>query len=257
MLFYKAWVESRWRFICGAVAVTALSILFVRLHPILIPQWRLGLALQDPHAIKPRWLPLGVSDYRFYIWHFLFDFRLQNLWVLLAIVLSFGGLLREHANGTVAFSLSLPVTRNRWLISRVLIAFLETTVLAWIPAVVVPIASVSVGQSYPIGQGFAHGLLMAGVGSVFVGLAAFLSLILRGEYTPLAVTLAMLAVPYLVLQEWARRVSWARKIDIAHVMAGAWLLTWRDVPWLAIAMVCLLTALFLGLAARQGRRLEF
>jgi hypothetical protein len=94
MLFCKAWVESRWRFICGGVAVTALSILFVRLHPILIPQWQ--VALQDPHAINPRWLPLGVSDYRFYIWHFLFDFRLQNLWVLLAIVLSFGGLLREH-----------------------------------------------------------------------------------------------------------------------------------------------------------------
>ena len=208
-------------------------------------------------GIKPRWLPLGVSDYRFYIWHFLFDFRLQNLWVLLAIVLSFGGLLREHANGTVAFSLSLPVTRNRWLISRISIAFLETTVLALIPAAVVPIASVSVGQSYPIGQGFAHGLLMAGVGSVFVGLAAFLSLILRGGYTPLVMTLAMLAVPYLVLQEWARRVSWARKIDIAHVMAGAWLLTWRDVPWLALAVVCLMTVLFLGLAARQGRRLEF
>lgn len=255
MLLYKAWVESRWRFICGAAAVTALSILFVRLHPILIPQWQ--LALQDPHAIKPRWLPLGVSDYRFYIWHFLFDFRLQNLWVLFAIVLSVGGLLREHANGTVAFSLSLPVTRNRWIMSRVLVTLLETTVLALVPAVVVPIASVSVGQSYPMGQGFAHGLLMVGVGSVFVGLSALLSLILRGEYTPLVVTLAMLAVPYLVLQEWARRVSWARKIDIAHVMAGAWLLTWSNVPWFAIVMVCLLTVLFLGLAAMQGSRLEF
>jgi hypothetical protein len=255
MLFYKAWVESRWRFICGALALTALSILFVRLHPILIPQWQ--VALQDPHAIKPRWLPLGVSDYRFYVWHFLFDFRLQNVWVLFAIVLSFGGLLREHANGTGVFSLSLPVTRNRWLISRVLIALLETSVLSCVPAFVVPIASVSVGQSYPIGQGFAHGLLMAGVGSVFVGLAAFLSLVLRGEYAPLVVTLAILAVPYLILQEWARRVSWARKIDIAHVMAGPWLLTWGNVPWLATAVVCLLTMLSLGLAARQGRRLEF
>jgi ABC-type transport system involved in multi-copper enzyme maturation permease subunit len=198
-----------------------------------------------------------VSDYRFYIWHFLFDFRLQNLWVLFAIVLSFGGLLREHINGTAVFSLSLPVTRNRWLISRVLIAFLETFVLSCVPAFVVPIASFSVGQSYPIGQGFAHGLLMAGIGSVFVGLAAFLSLVLRGEYTPLVVTLTMLAVPYLILQEWARRLSWARKIDIAHVMAGPWLLTWGDVPWLAIAVVGLLTMLSLGLAARQGRRLEF
>jgi len=255
MLFYKAWVESRSRFIFGAVALTALSVLFVRLHPILIPQWQ--VALQDPHAIKPQWLPLGVSDYRFYVWHFLFDFRLQNLWVLFAIVLSFGGLLREDANGTAVYSLSLPVTRNRWMISRVLIAFLETSLLSCVPALVVPIASVSVGQSYPIGQGFAHGLLMAGVGSVFVGLAALLSLVLRGEYTPLVVTVATLAVPYLVLQEWARRVSWARKIDIAHVMAGPWLLTWGSVPWLAITGVCLLTMLSLGLAARQGRRLEF
>src|SRR5437879_7493274 len=142
MLLYKAWIESRWRFICGAVAVTALSILFVRLHPILIPQWQ--AALQDAYAYKPRWLPLGVSDYRFYIWHFLFDFRLQNLWVLFAVVLGFGGLLREHANGTAAFSLSLPVTRNRWFISRVLIPFLETSVLASLPSVVVPPASLSV-----------------------------------------------------------------------------------------------------------------
>jgi ABC-type transport system involved in multi-copper enzyme maturation permease subunit len=255
MLFYKAWVESRWRFICGAAAVTALSILFVRLHPILIPQWQ--VALQDPHAIRPKWLPLGVSDYRFYIWHFLFDFQLQRLWVVFAIVLSFGGLLREHANGTVSFSLSLPVSRNRWFASRVLIAFLETSLLSCIPALVVPIASVFVGQSYPIEQGFAHGLLMAGVGSVFVGLTAFLSLVLRGEYAPLVVTLALLALPNFVLQEWARRASWARKIDIAHVMAGPWLLTWGGVPWFAIATVWLLTALILVLAVKQGKRLEF
>lgn len=255
MLLYKAWVESRWRFICGVVAVTALSILFVRVHPILIPKWQ--AALQNPHVWKPRWLPLGISDYRFYIWHFLFDFRLQNLWVLFAVVLGFGGLLREHTNGTAPFTLSLPVTRNRWLTSRLLVAFLEATVLSCLPALVVPLASVFVGQSYPIGQGLAHGLLMAGVGSFFVGVAAFLSLVLRGEYTPLVATLGMLGVPYLVLQEWARRVSWARKVDIAHVMAGPWLLTWGNVPWLAMAAVCLMTTLFLGLAARQGRHLEF
>src|SRR5437660_3376746 len=129
MLLYKAWIECRCRFICGAVAVTALSILFVRLHPILIPQWQ--VALQDPYAYKPRWLPLGVSDYRFYIWHFLFDFRLQNLWVLFAVVLGFEGLLREHANGTAAFSFSLSGARNRCLLSRCLIAFLETSILDW------------------------------------------------------------------------------------------------------------------------------
>jgi hypothetical protein len=38
MLFYKAWLESRVRFLSAVAALVALSTLYVRLHPILIPQ---------------------------------------------------------------------------------------------------------------------------------------------------------------------------------------------------------------------------
>jgi len=122
-LLHKAWLESRGRFFFGVAALAALSILYVRLHPILIPQWR--VALQDPHAIKPAWLLAGVTDYRFYVWHFLYDYQLQNLWVVFAILLGFGGFLREQADGTVLFSLSLPVSRTGWFASRSAIAVVE------------------------------------------------------------------------------------------------------------------------------------
>ena len=111
MLWYKVWLESRTRFFVGVLAVTAVAILYVRLHPVLIPQW--VIASQQPLTPKPDWLPLGIVDYQFYIWHFLFDYQLQWLWALFAVVLSFGGLGREQAYGTVSYSLGLPVTRKR------------------------------------------------------------------------------------------------------------------------------------------------
>ena len=121
MLWYKAWMESRFRFVAGVLSITALSILYVRLHPVLIPQW-IG-ASRDPLLWKPAWLPLGISDYQFYIWHFVFDYQLQWLWVLFVVLLSFGGLVREQAQGTSTYSLGLPVTRRRWLLTRAALAF--------------------------------------------------------------------------------------------------------------------------------------
>jgi hypothetical protein len=99
---------------------------------------------------------------------------------------------------------------------------------------------------------------MAVAGSLFVGAAALLSLVLRGDYAPLAATMALVVVPYLILQEWTRtNSSWVRRVDIAHVMAGPWLLTWSQAPWLGIAIACLIATLLLMLAVGRGKHLEF
>src|SRR5437773_2454987 len=128
MLFYKAWLESRLRFLVGLAVVTAVCILYIRLRPILVPGWIMDL--QNPQwSGRPSWLYLGVHDLNFYAWHFLYENKLQQVWVLFAILLSFGGLVREKEQGTSAFSLSLPVSRNRWLMTRMLVATAESFVL--------------------------------------------------------------------------------------------------------------------------------
>ena len=257
MLLYKAWLESRLRFLCGLLCVVALSIFYVRLHPILLPGWI--AALRDPHAIKPPWLPLGISEYRFYVWHFLFDYQLQNLWVVFAIIFGFGGLVRETAHGTALFSLSLPVSRTRWFTSRLTIAFLESIILALLPTIVIPLASAAIGQRYPLTQAFGHGVLMAVAGSIFVAIAVLASLLFRGEYAPLTGTLALVVLPYVFLQEWTRLhpYLWTSRFDAAHVMAGPWLLSWRNMPWSGVITTSLLTTIVLMLAIRRGRQLEF
>ena len=96
MLFYKAWLESRLRFLVGLAAVTAVCILFIRLRPILVEDWK--RVLQDPHwSGRPTWLFVGVHDLNFFAWHFLYENKLQQVWVLFAILLSFGGLVRERS----------------------------------------------------------------------------------------------------------------------------------------------------------------
>ena len=128
MLFYKAWLESRLRFLVGLAAVTAVCILFIRLRPILVEDWK--RVLQDPHwSGRPTWLFVGVHDLNFFAWHFLYENKLQQVWVLFAILLSFGGLVREKEQGTAAFSLSLPVSRSRWLMTRMLVSIAEGFVL--------------------------------------------------------------------------------------------------------------------------------
>src|SRR5579864_8051509 len=125
MLFYKAWLESRLRFLSGVAAVIEVCTLYIRLRPILVPGWISDR--QNPHwSGRPTWLYLGVHDLNFYAWHFLYENKLQQAWALFAILLSFGGLVREKQMGTSTFSLGLPVSRRRWFLTRVLVAATES-----------------------------------------------------------------------------------------------------------------------------------
>ena len=259
MLFYKAWLESRLRFLVGLAAVTAVCILYIRLRLILVPDWR--LVLQDPHwSGRPTWLFFGVHDLNFYAWHFLYENKLQQVWVLFAILLSFGGLVREKEQGTSTFSLSLPVSRNRWLTTRMLLASAESLVLGLAPTLVLPMASWSIHEPYPFPQVIAHCLLIVTAGGIFLALGAVFSTLIQGEHMALPITLILLGGPYLFIQEYIREAAptvWVHRVDISHVMAGPPHLTWSTTPWLGLAVSFLLAIAFLSVAAKMGESIEY
>lgn len=259
MLFYKAWLESRLRFLVGLAAVTAVCILFIRLRPMLVADWI--VELHNPRwSGRPAWLSLGVRDLNFYAWHFLFENKLQQVWALFAILLSFGGLLREKEQGTSTFSLGLPVSRKRWLLTRMLVAATESVLLGLTAAIVVPLVSWSIHEQYPVSQVIAHCLLMVTAGAVFLALGGLFSTLIRGEQMALPITIVVLGSPYLFIQEYVRQAApsaWVHRVDISHVMAGSPWLMWATTPWSGLAVSLLLAICFLFAAAKIGESIEY
>ena len=100
--------------------------------------------------------------------------------------------------GTAGFTLSLPLTRGSLVVSRAIVGAVEAFALALIPGLIVALFSPLTGYSYPLGQAFLFGVLMAGGGMIFYALGFLLSHILRGEYAAPGIGLAIAAAIYVI-----------------------------------------------------------
>lgn len=228
MLWYKSWLETRFRFLTGAALVSAVCAFFVLWNPFILGTWQEHQQLHPQEAELP-WILRATDDYPYFIWHFLFRSMLQQLWVLIALLIGFGGLSRESAQGAAGFTLSLPVSRRRMVGIRAAVGCIEIAVLGLIPAALIPALSLFIGKPYPAFQGVAHALLMVLGGVVFFSLGVCLSTVIHSEYTPAFVGVAFVAVFYFILQPYAddgAPVPFGLKlIDVSRIMAGAPYLT--------------------------------
>jgi hypothetical protein len=157
MLLYKAWIETRVRFFAGLVAAAIVCIFYMEQHAWLVGMWT--AELQNPHGYHMKWMPLGIHEYGWYLWHYLYDTYLQQVWALFAILFAFGGLIRERNGGTVLFSLGLPVSRRRWLFTRLAVALLESIGLSLFAVLVIVFGSAAIHQTYSLSQCFCIPLL--------------------------------------------------------------------------------------------------
>jgi ABC-type transport system involved in multi-copper enzyme maturation permease subunit len=240
MLWYKAWLETRFRFLVGAALVIGCSAFFVLGNPFILGTWREWQQLH-PQEVEQTWIMRAALDYPYFIWHFVFRVLLQQLWVLCAVLIGFGGLSRESAQATAGFTLSFPVSRRRIVSVRAAVGCLEIAALGFIPAVLIPALSVFIGKPYPVGQGISHALLMVLGGVVFFSLGVLLSTIIESEHTPTLIGVAFIALFYFVLtpyaDEGAYEPIWLRLIDASRVMAGQpYLTSLATYPLLGVCM---------------------
>ncbi|HMF62470.1 MAG TPA: hypothetical protein VK608_00145 [Edaphobacter sp.] len=169
----------------------------------------------------------------------MFHYALQGLWVLSAFVVALGGLGREKATGVALFTLGLPVTRLHLFLVRAAVAWSESIVLGLVSALLIPILSFFVGESYPFIQALAFGALMSAAGLVILAFGLLLSEIFEGEFTAPVVGLCALTAIFL-----SYRAHTLRGWNVFDVMSATGcidpltqLLT-RPLPWLGLA-ICL------------------
>jgi ABC-2 type transport system permease protein len=244
MLWYKAWRESQTRFLLSGLTLAGFCVGFVLFH-------REGCRIFD----RP---PTYVE----YIWELVYKGYLRELFVLLALLLGVGGLLRERDFGTASFTLALPVSRPQLVSVRAALGLMQVSVLALLPALVIPELSALVGQLYPWSQALQFAVLWAAAGALIFMIGFLASSLLAGEYTaPIVAFLVLLLYSVIADLPFFERHS----LDVHDIMSGVGMpyfqpngsLLIGPLPWNALAIIALLVFSLVALADRMIRYQDF
>ncbi len=113
MLWYKAWLETRSRFLISLAGITFLCSLVI-FH---------GEEQAPPHS--------RLRDHAIVLYEG--HATLSILWIVAVMLLMMGGLLREKASGASSFTLALPKSRLHLLSVRIVMGWIQAVVLAIVP----------------------------------------------------------------------------------------------------------------------------
>jgi ABC-type transport system involved in multi-copper enzyme maturation permease subunit len=246
MLWYKAWRESRIRFL-----LILLFVVYYCISGVLTERGeRLRPSTFTPESYDVYINLIYVGRYAFYFLGFFLP------------LLSMGGLLRENARGTAALSLSLPVSRRRLAGVRATLGLLQMAVLAFLPSILIPGLSPLVRESYPISAALHFGLLRVICGMSFFALTFVFSTLFAGEYTALVLgaisNLSIVAITQ----------SLPHRFSMAWIMGGAPALdtpaeihNFTGLPqpfaWFSLLVVAIVGMSLFALAARITNHHDF
>jgi hypothetical protein len=191
MLWYRSWLETRWRFLiglavlmCAAAGIVLLWPKVVELLPVasnLQVSGRIGKQIRESVELQ--------REYPSYIWSQWFGKNLTNMGTMFAALLGTGGLLSQRSGGL--FMLSLPVSRKRLIWTQAATGLAELFVLVLVPSLLIPLLSPAVGKSYGWGDVLVHSACFFVVVAVFFSLASLLSTIFSDVWRPLLLAIAV------------------------------------------------------------------
>lgn len=245
MLWYKSLREIRNVTLVGMAGMAAACVLIV---------W---------NEKAMRWHADPQLSYVAYIWKSVYNSIGRDLFVILAIIMGSGGLLQEKAQGTSGFTLSLPVSRGRIVLTRALIGYLGVIAIAAVPVLVVPLASRYFGETYPVTQSLGFFFLWAGCGAIFYGLTFLLAHRIESEYVSVLIAIpslmlygAVLNLPWLSSLRMLNLFSFLNGEDMPFFNEGSHLLV-GPLPWVALVIMLAVSATFAIAAARRMEPLDF
>jgi ABC-2 type transport system permease protein len=253
MLWYKSWLETRWRFVIGLVLLMCSAAAIVFTYPAvrelmpLVPTSRatgeIGRRIRESAEL--------VREYPGYVWSQWFRQNFTQLGTIFAVLLGTGGVLSQSSGGAALFTLSLPVSRYRVLAIRAAAGLAQWLVLAIVPSLLIPLLSPAVGETYSVGNALVHAICLFIAGAVFFSLACLLSTVFEDLWRPLLIALGIAAALALA-EQVSRDVS---RFSIFPVMSAESFFRTGELPWQGLlASVALSASLLYGAAINIARR---
>ena len=254
MLWHKAWLETRGRFITGLLILTVLS--GAKVYEYVVTLRMMPLA---ESVLSENTSPLGAAireavevqrEFRGFVWYNTFRDNLALMVVLFAVLLGCGGLLADAKKGSALFTLSLPVSRRQLLGARVGVGLAQLFAITMVPPLAIPLLAPAIGQSFSIIDALAHGLCLFFVGALFFSLASFLSTMFADIWRPLLI--AMLLACVAVIAQVA-----APEFGLFKVMSGESYFRNGSLPWMGFLTTAVLASALLYSAAETLERRDF
>ena len=253
MLWYKTWLETRWRFLIGLAVLLCSAAGIVLGYPRLVELLGQMTTVQMGGELGRRVQAAIELSRRYdgYVWSQGFRQNLGQTGTLFAVLLGTGGLLLQPSGGAALYTLSLPASRHRLLGVRAAAGLTQWLVLALLPALLIPLLSPAIGESYSLVHALVHGVCLFVVGAVYFSLAVFLSTVFGDVWRPLLLACliaVLLAIPEQIVPDLSR-------FSLSGVMSGEAFFRAGRVPWLGLfASAAVSAALLYGAAVNLDRR---
>jgi ABC-2 type transport system permease protein len=249
VLWYKAWLETRSRFLASLATLTLFSSIFFH-HALYIS---CSSTFPCPEVTgHPGW-----SEFQFQFLLFVNQQYIVIMWILAVVLLGMGGLLREKALGTSSLTLTLPVSRARLMGVRVAMGILQSIALGVVPWLAVLLISFRAGMSVSFAQVGIYILLLVAGGLIYFAMAVLFSSLVSGEYTAPALTFGAILLGGMLFDNWLRRFNvWRLVTGDFSIDKGTFLLS-KHVPWPGLLASLCAAALLLLASLIAVQRKEF
>lgn len=234
MLWYKAWFETRSRFLIALIGITAICS-YVVFHGDRNTLSYTGIEWYN-----------GVLNSGGTI--------LVTTWLMAVTLLAMGGLLRERASGASAFTLALPVGRTFLVSVRIAMGLMQAVALVIVPWIAMYVVDSVFGKTHSIPQVFFRIVLMLGGGLIFFALGILVSSLVEGEYTAPVVAFGAIALIAISLADPPLRVynPWIFMVGSEYLHKPTMLLA-GPIPWMHAGANTAIAALLLALAIRSTK----
>jgi hypothetical protein len=252
MLWYKAFLDTRGRFLVGLALLPCAAIFMVLTYPrviALLPSVS-GIDTSGPIGQQIGEAIDLARDYRGYVWSQWFRQTPTSTSALFAALLGTGGLV--SASGGSLFMLSLPATRMQLMAVRAGSGLAQWLVLAVVSSLAIPLSSPAIAESYHVGTALVHALCVFTGGAVIYSLALFLSTLFGDLWRPWLIALAV-AMPITFAEQMARSST----VGLSAAMTGEQYFRTGQLPWAALTVAAAASAALLYAAALNFARRDF